>query len=284
MNWTDLEKAFQRAIFLSFSKRKFLLAFPALVLCGIVSVFCRAVAFEASEWVAMSLSFLPILLCSGILLGLGVLLIRVHVHEIKRISLSLPRLLSGSLDLVLGTSYLSIPPVLAYLALWILMGFFFLLKQIPLIGDFFSVVFSFAPFLLIFGSLLLCLLNLGLLFFVAPAAALQPFKRISLAKRIFNAFRLRMLSSLSLLFIGLVPIGALVGLLSLAALLTNGSFLIAEHSLSVALEWFFIMLPFCAVLTPAVVFFFNFAAESYQLLQPPAAAPAAAAPFFKVAP
>jgi hypothetical protein len=25
------------------------------------------------------------------------------------------------------------------------------------------------------------------------------------------------------------------------------------------------MLPFCAVLTPGVVFFFNFAAESYQL-------------------
>lgn len=269
MNWADIEKAFNRAMFSSFSRKKTILAFPVLFLCGIFIVFCRAVAFEASDWIAMSLLFLPILLCSGFLLTLGTLLIKIHYHESKQLTLDLRRLISGSLDLILGTSYLSIPPVLVYLFLWILLGLFFLLKEIPFIGDFFSVVFSFAPFLLIASSLILCLFNLGLLFFVAPAAALQPFKRVSFAKRILDSFKARLLSSLSLFLIALVPIGFIVTLLILAALLTNGTFLTAERSLTVALEWFFIMIPFCAILTPAVIFFFTFAAESYQILNPP---------------
>ncbi|MES2273735.1 MAG: hypothetical protein V4487_06050 [Chlamydiota bacterium] len=267
MTWLEIEKAFNRAMLLSFSKRKLMLTFPILVLCGILTVFCRAVAFDASDWIAMSLAFLPILLSSGVLLGLGVLLVRIHYHEAKSLTLNFRRLISGSLDLIIGTSYLSIPPILVYLLLWILLGLFFLLKEIPGIGDFFGIVLAFGPFLLIFGSLLLCLFNLGLLFFVAPAAALQPLKRIPLAKRIFSSLQAHLLSSLALFLLALIPIVLLVGLLSLSAMLTNVSFLIAERSLSVALEWFFIMLPFCAFLTPAVIFFFNFAAESYQLLQ-----------------
>lgn len=267
MIWADIEKAFSRAVLLSFSKKKWLITFPLLVLCGILTVFCRAVAFDASEWVAMSLAFLPILLSSGLLLALGVLLVRIHVHEVKGLSLSVQRLIAGSVDLVMGTSYLSIPPVLVYLFLWMALGFFFLLREIPGIGDFFSVVFAFGPFLLIFGSLLLCLFNLGLLFFVAPAAAMQPVRRLSMAKRVIEVFKGQMLKSLALFLLALIPLGLVVGLLCLSALLTDFGFLRMDRSLTVALEWFFIMLPFCAILTPGVIFFFNFAAESHQLLQ-----------------
>ena len=267
MNWSDVEKAFNRAIALSFSRKKLLLTFLVLILCGIFIVFCRAIAYDASDWIALSLAFLPVFLSSGILLALGSLLARIHYHEAKSLSLSFRRLISGSMDLVIGTSYLSVPPVLIYLLLWIVLGMFFLLKEIPGIGDFFSVVFSFGPFLLIFGSLLLCLFNLGLLFFVAPAAALQSIKRVSLAKRVLEPLKERAFSAIALFFVALVPILLVAGLLSIAAILTNVSFSISEKSLSVAIEWFFIMVPFAAVLTPAVVFFFNFAAESFLLLQ-----------------
>lgn len=267
MHWNDLEKAFNRAILLSVSKRKLGLAFPVLVLCGILSVFCRAVSFDAGEWVAMSFAFIPILLSSGILLALGVLLVRMHHHEAKQLTLDFRKLVSGSMDVIIGTSYLSILPILAYMLLWTVLGIFFLLKEVPVLGDFFSVVFSFGPFLLIFGSLALCLFNLGLLFFVAPAAALQPLKNIPLAKRVWNSLNRKLFSSFVLLSIALLPIAFVGGLLSLAAVLTDLNFLVGERSLTVALEWFFIMLPFCAILAPAVVFFFNFAAESYQILQ-----------------
>jgi hypothetical protein len=265
MKWADIEKSFSRAVILSFSRKKMMLTFPFLVLCGILTVFCKAVAYNASEWVAMSLAFLPILLSSGLLLALGVLLIRIHLYEVKGLHLGLQRLFAGSLDLILGTSYLSIPPVLAYLFLWIGLGFFYLLREIPGIGQLFKVIFAFGPFLLIFGSLLLCLFNLALLFYVAPAAAFQTYKRFSLAKRVLESFKGKILSSIALFMLALIPIALMVGLLTLSAVLTN---LTPTHSLSVALEWFFVMVPFCAVLTPAVIFFFNFAAESYQLLQP----------------
>ncbi len=268
MEWHEIEKSFSRAIALSFSRKKIFLTFPILVLCGILTVFCRAVAYDATEWVAMSFAFLPILLSSGILLALGVLLIRIHMHEVKGLSLHFSRLMTASIDLMMGTSYLSIPPILVYLLLWIALGFFFLLKEIPGIGDFFSVVLAFGPFLLIFGSLLLCLFNLGLLFFVAPAAAFQSVRKFSMAKRIFGQFQGQLLRSIALFLLALVPIGLVTGLLCLSALLTNFSFLTMDRSLAVAFEWFFIMLPFAAILTPAVIFFFNFAAESYQLLQP----------------
>jgi hypothetical protein len=266
MNWTEVEKAFARAMLLSFSKKKMMLTFPALILCGILIVFCRAVAFHASDWISLSLAFLPALLSSGILLALGVLLIRTHYREAKQLSIDLKKLVAGSLDLILSTSYLSIPPVLAYLCLWILLGIFFLLKEIPGVGDFFSVVLAFGPFLLIFGSLLLCLFNLGLLFFIAPVAALQPLKGVILVKKVLAVLQTRPLGCMALFLLSLIPIGLLAALMSLAAFLTNVSFLIAERSLSVGMEWFFIMLPFCAILTPAVIFFFNFAAESYQII------------------
>jgi hypothetical protein len=266
MKWVDVEFAFTRAVLHSFSKKGLLLTFPVLLLCGILAVFCKAVAHDASRWVSMSLAFLPILLSSGLLLGLGVLLIRLHLHEVKGLQLSFQRLVTGSLELIMGTTYLSIPPILAYLFLWVVLAFFFLLAEIPVIGSFFSVVFAFGPFLLIFGSLLLCLFNLGLLFFVAPVVAIQPFQRFTLAKRILSLFEGHILSQIVMFILALIPILFIAGLLSLSALLTNFS-LAPERTIAVAVEWFFIMIPFAAILSPAVIFFFNFAAESHQLLR-----------------
>ena len=155
MKWVDIELCFRRAISHSFSKKKLMLTFAVLILCGLLAVLCKAFAYGASRWISMSLAFLPILLSSGMLLALGVLLIRMHLHEVKGLHLSFQRLIGGSLDLILGTTYLSVPPILAYLLLWMILGVFFLLGEIPLIGSFFSVILAFGPFLLIFCSILL---------------------------------------------------------------------------------------------------------------------------------
>ena len=267
MHWCDVEKAFGRALLLSVSKKKLALTIPTLILCGLLIVFCRAVAYESNDWIAMSFLFLPILLSSGVLFALGILLIRLHHHEAKHLSLDFKELFHSSSDILIGTSYLALFPVLAYLLLWICLGIFFLLKEIPHFGDFFSTVFAFGPFLLIFGSFMLCALNLGLLFFLTPVVALQSFqKTASLAKKVLASL-MQMFNSFVVFLIALFPIIFLGGLLCLSAFLTNISFPITERSLLVALKWFFIMLPFAVILSPAVVFFFNFSAESFQLLQ-----------------
>jgi hypothetical protein len=269
MQWEDVEKSFDRALLFSVSRKKLIVTFVALLLCGLFIVFCKALALSASPWIALSLGFLPIFLSSGVLLALGVVLSRIYVRETKQISVDLKKLMSSSLDLIIGISYLSLPPLFAYLTLWIVLGVFFLLREVPGIGEFFSVILSFGPFLLIFGSLLLCLFNLMLLFFVAPAATLQSMRKGALAKRVFGSLANQLFSSILMFLIGVLPLLFMGGFLYLAAHLTNTSFSFSDKALGVAMEWFFIMIPFAALLSPAVVFFFNFSTESYALLQSP---------------
>jgi len=265
MTWIDLERAFHRALLSSFSWGKALLVFPALALCGVLIVFCRALRFGASEWMGLSLIFLPILLSFVLLLSVGVLVIRVYQYEQKSLKVNFKKLLWGSLDAVLGTAYLSIPPVLIYLLLWMVLGVFFLMKEIPGLGMVVNTVFVFAPFLLILSTILLCLLSAMLLFFVAPLAAKFSVKRLELARVVLSFFKQRLLLRCLLFVVAVVPGVFFSCLLAIAASLTNLGFSHGEQSWTLALEWFFMMIPFAALLTPAVIFFFQFAFEAELL-------------------
>ena len=267
MTFNELDKCFNRSVAFAFSRVKLLITFLSLVLCGILIVFCRGLAFTTGDWIAMSLVFLPIFLSSGVLLSLGVFLIRIYHHEARNIKWNYLKILGSSWQIIIGTSYLALPPLLVYLLLWIVLGIFVLLQEIPAIGQSVGVILAFAPFLLILSSLLLCIVNLLLLFFVSPVIALRPAARLHMARGLLEGLQKNVFSKMVFFFCALFPLALVVGLLSLAAKLAGGSFLDGRHSLSVTLQWFFIMLPFCAILAPGVVFFFNFAAESYNLFQ-----------------
>ncbi|MCP5506000.1 MAG: hypothetical protein H7A38_03855 [Chlamydiales bacterium] len=267
MTFEELEHIFNRALRFSFSKKKLLFMFPVLVICGLMLVFCRALAVGSGQWVVLSLTFLPIFLSSGLLLAAGVVLARVYHHEVKMIPLSFKKILAQSWELLIGVSYLTLPLLLAYLFLWMLMGVFYLLKEIPALGDVLGVILSFGPFLLVLGSLLLSFFNFLLLFFATPHIALKSKLKLKLAEEIYSRFRENLFSNIALFVMGLIPLLLGVGILSLAAFLTGVNFFIKTETLAVALQWFFVMIPFCAMLTPGILFFFNFAVESYALLQ-----------------
>jgi len=267
MTLKDIERCFNRALILSFSKKKIFLVFPVLILCSILIVFFRALAINASSWLVMSLIFLPIFLTTGVLLSLGVLLGRIYYHEVKSIKFHYRDILKKSFDVILATSYLSIPPILIYLLLWVVFGIFVLLKEIPGFGQFVGVILTFAPFLIILASIVLCLINLSLLFFVSPAIALKEKGDFTLAKDILESMKKNIFGYFILLVIAVLPIFLVVGILSLSAILTNFSYSSYAHGLTVVMEWFFISLPFALCLTPAVIFFFNFSMESYNYLR-----------------
>ncbi len=69
-----------------------------------------------------------------------------------------------------------------------------------------------------------------------------------------------------LLILGMVPLFFVAGLMILAAVLTGRSYYEASRACEVGFQWFFIMLPFAVLLAPAVIFFFNFAAECHVLI------------------
>ena len=266
MNWKEIEHVFNRALTLTFSRKKLLFTVPTLVFCGLVIVCFRALGSRANDWLAISMTFLPIFFCSSILLAVGIILSRIYHHEVKNLPVSYRKTLSVSKELMVDIAYLALPVILVYLLLWTLLGIFYLLKEIPMIGDGLGVILSFGPFLLLFGSFVLSLLSIVMLFFVTPAVALKSSVQVEMLQSVIKRLRFSPFSNLALMLLGILPLVVMSGLMTIAAIVTGKSYVAAENSLAVSLEWFFIMLPFSALLTPAVIFFFNFAVESHVLM------------------
>lgn len=267
MNLNEVQFIFNRAASQTFVKKKLFLSFAILFLCGLLVVFFRGLAINAGQWMTMSLTFLPFFLCAGVLLSMGVVLTRIYHNEIKKKPVSYHEIVSNSFEVIVGVSYFSIPIILSYLLLWMLLGIFVLLKQIPGVGEIFSVILVFGPFLLNLVTLVLCVLNLAMLFFVTPIVALKGLNRIRVTEILVNRLKNDIFSNIFLTLIATFPLLVFIGLLMLAAFLTGTVCYSCENPLHNVLQWFFMMIPFTALLSPAVIFFFNFAAEAHVLLQ-----------------
>lgn len=262
--FTDsLEKKFDRALRLSFSKKKFLFLSPILFLCGILTVASNAILQNVGHLGALSLVFLPLFFSSGFLLSSGVVLIKAYEKELKKHPFSLKEILKDSWQMLMNICYISLPIVFFYLVLWLCMGMFYLLKELPVLGDFFGAFFAFGPFLLMLAVILLFIANIVSLFFGAPEAALGCGIGLELLFRVKKRLTSHNLTNLLNLFLGLLPVGFCVSLLYLAATLTGGSFFGLNHPVSKLFQSLIMMIPFCSLLTPSVIFFYNFSAESF---------------------
>lgn len=140
-------------------------------------------------------------------------------------------------------------------------------REIPGIGELFGVVLAFGPFLINFGSLLLGLLSLSMLFFVTPVIALNGLNRIRVTQILARRLKGDVFSNILLAIIGALPLLFFAGLLIFSVFLTDSMCFACENPLHGVVQLFFIMIPFTALLSPSVVFFFNFAAESHVLIQ-----------------
>jgi hypothetical protein len=160
-----------------------------------------------------------------------------------------------------------VPLLTAYLVLWFILGLFYLLKNIPAVGEMLGIILSFCPFLLMFGSLLLSLVSLVLLFFMTPWVALKSTMSWELAEDVLKKMSQQPFIHFVLLMLGLLPLIIIIGFLILSATLTGMTFVVTERTWAIALQWFCIMIPFAAILSPVAIFFFNFAAESFAFLQ-----------------
>ena len=267
MNWSAFEHAFLSAWAQAFSSIQFILCFISLILCGLITVFCQTLAWGAGPWMKHGFLFLPLFLSFTILLILGVFLVKLYVSQDRGQASHLKKNVADSMKVARDTPYLSLLPLFIFLLLWTSLGFFFLLKEIPLIGPFFNLIFAAGPFLLIVAALILCISSLGLLFFAAPLLAHQSVKRFAWISLIVKWMKKKPLQSTLLFLVGMLPIVVVGGILSFALSMTHQHFSLTGSQVSSVLEWFFTMIPYCALLTPAILFFFHFSAESYVLLR-----------------
>lgn len=267
MKFEDVKFIFNRAVSKTFNVKKLAVVSVILALCGLLVVFFRGLAINASEWMIMSLTFLPFFLCTGVLMSMGIFLTRIYHNEIKNRIVTYSDVLNKSWDVIIGASYFSVPLVMCFLVLWVLLGIFVMLGAIPFVGNVFNVVLAFAPFLLNVGSLTLCLLSLSMLFMLTPVIALKGTNRIVVTQTIVNRVKNDLFSNVVLALVAIFPLLVFVGIMALAAFMTGQVCYVCTNPLQHVLQWFFIMIPFTVLLSPVVVFYFNFAAESHVLLK-----------------
>lgn len=267
MTFADIQRIFNRSLAFSFVKIKWGIACLILALCGLLVVFFRGLALVSDgKWMSMSLVFLPFFLSSGILLATGIYFIRIYHDEVKEKLVCYQTTFNKSWDLIMGASYFIVPIILVYLMLWMLLGIFTLFTEIPIIGEFFSVILVLGPFLINLGSLLLCLLSIVLLFFVTPIIALKGMNRLQVAEILTKRFKDDLFTNLVLAFIGIFPMLVVGALLIWASYITDSVYIKYDKPIYTIVQWFFVMIPFVVFLAPAMIFFFNFAAESHVLM------------------
>lgn len=164
----DVQQIFNRALSFTFCKKKLLVVSTILALCGLLVVFFRGLAIHVSQWVGLSLTFIPLFMCTGVMLAAGIFLVRVYHDEIKNKKIHYRTIFGKSWEIITLASYFAIPIILCYLALWMALGIFLLLREIPMLGDFFAAILVFAPFLLNLSALSLSVFSLLLLYFWPP--------------------------------------------------------------------------------------------------------------------
>lgn len=267
MTFSEIEQIFNRAFSKSFCRKKMLFLFPILAACGVLTVFCRTLSIGVNHHVWMSLSFLPLFLSTGILLAAGVMLIKMYIFEIKGIDYKIGKLFVSSMQMVIGVSYLCFPLILAYLILWSVMGVFYLLKQVPAFGDIFGTLLSFGPYLLVLSSFALAIVSVLLLFFITPHVALKKTLRMNIAAEVTERIRKSIFANGVLLFTGMVPLSLVLFFLILGGVMTGSSYFPSQDPLAMGVRWLMMMIPFCIIMTPFVIFFFNFSLESYMLFK-----------------
>lgn len=266
MESTTISYSFNRALSKTLDGRKLLLVFLVSLFCGLLVIFFKGVSLHAGSWAKKSLLFLPIFLCAGIMLSTGIILIRVYHDEVKGRRVSYKETMAKSWDIVIGSTYFSLPIILCYLLLWMMMGLFLLFEQVPLVGTLFSVILAFGPFLLNVASLCLCIINAGLLFYATPALALKGLDGVWISKNIVKKLKHDLFANITLALLALVPLLIILSILLLAAFMSEELALSSTKPLYITLRWFFVMIPFVACLTPAIIFFFNFSAEAHVFL------------------
>lgn len=271
MDLQDIQFMFNRAVAHTFNLKKLILVATILMMCGLLVIFFRGLAINAGQWISLSLNFLPVFLCAGVLLAAGIILTRIYHDEVKKKTVSYRTVFNRSWETMISASYLSIPIILSYILLWMLLGIFFLLNEVPGIGKFFSALLAFGPFLLNLGSLVLCLLSLSLLYFIAPLVALRGVNKIQLSQILTKRLKENLFLNLVMALIAVTPFILLFSLLLAAAALTGSICEPCNDPLYTIIQGFIVMIPFTAMLSPAVIFFFNFATEAHVIQQKRAA-------------
>ncbi len=267
MNFETLEAMCSRAVAHTFNWTKFAVTTAALLVCSVILVFFKSLCLSASLWVTLCLSYLPFFISCGILMALGVIVIRAYHDEIKGRSYSYAALIASSWETLLTAAFSFFPVILVYIVLWLVLGIFLALREIPLIGDFFSTFFVIGPFFLLCASSLLVIGSFFFVFSAAPLLSLRSVSKEQFLPHVVRLFRECLFQRICFLILALLPCIAIGLLVWFCISLTTALYFVQESHMQLVLQWAFLMLPVAAFFAFPVIFFFHMSAEAHISIQ-----------------
>ncbi len=249
------------------TKKKALVVFFTLCFCGFSAVFSRVLARNSSKWIVFILTFLPVFTTVFLLFALGIFLIKAHdLRKETGTEPTLGKVFLLSWKNMVSVVYCAMPVFLIYFILWMISGVFFLVRGIPKLGEFLSIILSFAPFMIILGFCLFVFVNLVLLFFIPPLLSKKKRSEKPLWRILCDRFLERPFIHVFFVTIATTPLFVALFLLIASAYLTKINYFSSTNVLFIGLQWFFLMLPFNILLTPFVIFFFHFSSETFDYI------------------
>ncbi|MCH9625855.1 MAG: hypothetical protein S4CHLAM123_10390 [Chlamydiales bacterium] len=264
MTLSHLTQMFNRSIKGALDLKKIILLFVMLFCVGVFYLITQAFAHFATDWLGMFFNMLSIVFAIGVMLFAGGILTKLYFNKDMSSSLQPNTLFRSSWGIFLRSAYIALGFLAVFLSIWLATGVFWFLNAIPYFGYLMSTVFVFGPFFLNLIALLVCFAALFVLFFCTPfLASEEPLEHRSLLAQLKKNY----FSNALFLVIAVVPVWIVFSFVLKATRMTVEVYGAEMHFFGSLVQVFFIMLPFLAVLTPALIFFFNFAAEASVMIQ-----------------
>lgn len=264
MNIENIQTQLYRAINHTLVIKKLIIAFIALIACGLTWIFFVTLAQQEQLWAAIGMYFAGFFACIAGILVSGVFFVRLYYNEVKERKKAYRAVLKQSLP-EMGLAVCSVAPLLmAFIIMWLALGAFLLMGEIPVIGQFLIVVLAWGPFLLYTGMLVLGIFAVALLFLGAPVLALKTGNPYLITEETLKRVAAQPFYYLSMAFIALVPVFFMGCILSKAVCMTLALTVYEMNSLTFSIALMMAAIPACMLLAPFLVFFFNFATECFK--------------------
>jgi hypothetical protein len=260
----ELGLLFNRAFNKVWNKESLLGTWLVLLICAWLVVFFHGLSLQTNAWIALAVNNVPLFISVGILLAWGIVLVRRYHNQLKNTDKSTLEVVKSSWRLLgLGLNF-SLPILLGFIALWVALGIFVLMSSIPLLGEFFSVIFSFIPFLLIVSVAILFIASFLILYIAAPLLALTADElEISYKTKAKERLLADPYTNIQLAIVAALP--TIISLIIFCWAYQGTLQFLPSHDSVVysILEGCMLAIPFTALLTPSVILFFNLAAEAH---------------------
>ncbi|HRW59004.1 MAG TPA: hypothetical protein P5048_05270, partial [Chlamydiales bacterium] len=237
-----------------------------LIGSGILFIFFFAISSKGNLWTQLGLMIVPFLVFLALLITLGLFQIRLYQKYLKQEKIHIIEMWQNSFSDMKKVFLSTMPLIVLFVALWMMLGIAWGMAKFPGIGAFFGVFFSFIPFVIVLASFFLILLLGASLFFVTPYFVDQKKKKMQIFNALLQNFMHKPFSHFLLFVAGFLPLFFTTFFVFLAVYVVGQLYFVGPSILYQSIYSLFLMIPISICFTPVLNFLYFFAYESYKIL------------------